>query len=310
MGYAVTKSHPGRVIICKAGIVLGNKKRYNEEEEILNTTKQQKEPKALKDLTLLDRFLFAQSAEDPVFMELLLQIILERPLQLKGLPQAEKEARKTTWSKQVRLDVWSVDQEDAVYDTEVQKKNTGNLPKRSRLYHGLIDSRLLLSGTVDYNRMPDSYVIMTMPFDLGGKGLFRYTFEMMCREVPGLTLKDGATRIFLNTRGAVQGEASKELVDLLHYFEHPTEECAKQSGSGKIQSMHKIVEAIRSSDEIGVKYMQEWEEKVLERQEGQKQGKKEQQQFTAARLKKMGLTIEQISEAIGLSKEEIKQMNL
>ncbi|MCB6994695.1 hypothetical protein LI177_14515, partial [bacterium 210820-DFI.6.37] len=126
----------------------------------MNKPNQRKEPKSLKELTLLDRFLFAEAAERREFMEPLLQIILGKPLLLKDPPQAEKEKRGTTWNKQIRLNVWSVDQEDAVYDTEAQKRNTRNLPKRSRLYHGMIDSGLLPAGTIDYNQLPDSYVIM------------------------------------------------------------------------------------------------------------------------------------------------------
>ncbi|MCB6992252.1 Rpn family recombination-promoting nuclease/putative transposase [bacterium 210820-DFI.6.37] len=232
-----------------------------------------KEPKALKDLNLLDRFLFAEAAENPEFMENLLRIVLGKSLTLRELPQAEKESRKTIWSKQIRLDVWSIDQEDTVYDTEVQKKNTGNLPKRSRLYHGMIDSKLLPPGELDYNRMPDSYVIMIMPFDLMGRGLYRYTFEMICREIPELRLEDGATRIFLNTHGTVREDADQELIDMLRYMECTTAENAERPGSKRIQGMHEIVENIRSSEEIGVRYMQDWEEKALERQEGRKEGR-------------------------------------
>ena len=84
----------------------------------MNKPNQRKEPKSLKELTLLDRFLFAEAAERREFMEPLLQIILGKPLLLKDPPQAEKEKRGTTWNKQIRLDVWSVDQEDAVYDAD------------------------------------------------------------------------------------------------------------------------------------------------------------------------------------------------
>ena len=290
--------------------------------------------KELKDLNLLDRFLFAEAAEDPEFLEQLLQIILGKNIDLKELPQAEKETRKTTWSKQIRLDVWAMDQDGTVYDTEVQKKNTKNLPKRSRLYHGVIDSKLLEPGVVDYNQLPDSYVIMIMPFDLGGQGLYRYTFEMRCKEIPGLRLGDGATRIFLNTRGTVQGDASQELVDLLKYMEDTTAERAGLSGSSKICSMHKIVERIRSSEEIGVKYMHEWEEKILERQEARQEGYKEgvaagresgiedgikmgrkagledgaaaEKKSIAAKLKEKGFSSEDIAEITGLSVDELE----
>lgn len=107
--------------------------------------------KTLKDLNLLDRFLFAEAADDPEFMELLLEIILGKDIVLAQLPQTEKENRSTLWSKQVKLDVWAMDTDDTIYDTEVQNRNTKNIPKRTRLYHGLIDSKLLPPGTADYN---------------------------------------------------------------------------------------------------------------------------------------------------------------
>ena len=40
----------------------------------------------LKDLNLLDRFLFAEAIEDPETMELILEIILGRDIVLKNLP--------------------------------------------------------------------------------------------------------------------------------------------------------------------------------------------------------------------------------
>ena len=43
--------------------------------------------KNLSDLTLLDRFLFAEAVEDPEIMQLILEIILEREVRLDGLPQ-------------------------------------------------------------------------------------------------------------------------------------------------------------------------------------------------------------------------------
>lgn len=47
--------------------------------------------KALKDLNLLDRFLFAEAMEDPVIMQTILEIILGKDILLKYPPQAEKE---------------------------------------------------------------------------------------------------------------------------------------------------------------------------------------------------------------------------
>ena len=138
--------------------------------------------KALKDLNLLDRFLFAEAMEDPVIMQMVLEIILGREIILKYPPQTEKEQRKSPLLRYIRLDVWAMDTEDTVYDTEVQKEDTRNLPKRSRLYQGLIDTKLLEPGEVDFNQMNDAYTIIITPFDIFGKGLYCYTFRMRCDE--------------------------------------------------------------------------------------------------------------------------------
>ena len=47
------------------------------------------------------------------------------------------------------------------------------------------------------------------------------------------------------------------------------------SESERIRKIHSFVQKIRSSEEMGVKYMQAWEEKVLEREEGREEGRKE-----------------------------------
>ena len=88
--------------------------------------------KDLKDLNLLDRFLFAEAMEDPQNMRDVLEIILGKDVVLKHLPQTEKEARISPAYRFAKVDVWAKDTDEVVYDTEVQGTNTKNLPKRSR----------------------------------------------------------------------------------------------------------------------------------------------------------------------------------
>ena len=47
--------------------------------------------KNLSDLTLLDRFLFAEAVEDPEIMQLLLEIILEREVRLDAFPRQKRK---------------------------------------------------------------------------------------------------------------------------------------------------------------------------------------------------------------------------
>ena len=228
-----------------------------------------KNKKSLQDLTLLDRFLFAEVMEDPKTFENILSIILGEDISIKGRPQSEHESRTSPLKRQVRLDVWAEDETDAVYNVEAQKENTKNLPHRSRFYQALIDSKLLDPGEVDFSNMKDCYSIIIAPFDLFGRGLYQYTFQMTCAET-GQPLEDGATRIFLNTHGKNSEDISPELKELLYYMEHTTEEIS--CSTSRLQQIKNHVNIVKSSEEIGVKYMQEWEEKILEKRKARTEG--------------------------------------
>ena len=228
-----------------------------------------KNKKSLQDLTLLDRFLFAEVMEDPKTFENILSIILGEDISIKGRPQSEHESRTSPLKRQVRLDVWAEDETDAVYNVEAQKENTKNLPHRSRFYQALIDSKLLDPGEVDFSNMKDCYSIIIAPFDLFGRGLYQYTFQMTCAET-GQPLEDGATRIFLNTHGKNSEDISPELKELLYYMEHTTEEIS--CSTSRLQQIKNHVNIVKSSEEIGVKYMQEWEDKILEKRKARAEG--------------------------------------
>ena len=228
-----------------------------------------KNKRSLQDLTLLDRFLFAEVMEDPKTFENILSIILGEDISITGRPQSEHENRTSPLKRQVRLDVWAEDETDAVYNIEAQKENTKNLPHRSRFYQALIDSKLLDPGEVDFSNMKDCYSIIIAPFDLFGRGLYQYTFQMTCAET-GQPLEDGATRIFLNTHGKNSEDISPELKELLYYMEHTTEEIS--CSTSRLQEIKNHVNIVKSSEEIGVKYMQEWEEKILEKRKARAEG--------------------------------------
>lgn len=61
--------------------------------------------KTLQDLTLLDRFLFAEVMEDPRTFENIISIILGKDISIQGIPQSEHEKRTSPLKRQVRLDV-------------------------------------------------------------------------------------------------------------------------------------------------------------------------------------------------------------
>ena len=167
------------------------------------------------------------------------------------------------------------------------------------MYQGIIDSKLLPPGVVDFNLLNEVLIVMITPFDLFGYGLYRYTFQMRCEEVPELKLDDGATRIFLNTRGKHPELVSQELIELLKYMEHSTDEVSEQCKSERIQKMHRRVCRIKASEKTEVKYMQAWEEKLLERQ-------KEKREL----LRKMNhkMSIEEIADVLDMDVSKVKDI--
>ena len=198
-----------------------------------------------------------------------------------------------------------------IYEVEARKENTHNLPKRSRLYQGIIDSKLLPPGVVDFNLLNEVLIVLIMPFDLFGYGLYRYTFQMKCEEVPELKLDDGATRIFLNTRGKHPELVSPELIELLKYMEHSTDEISEACESKRIQEMHRRVCQIKASEKAEVKYMQTWEEKILIKQEGIAEGRlegklEEKQELTRKLANKF--SIEQIAEMLEIDISEVENI--
>ena len=110
---------------------------------------------------------------------------------------------------------------------------------------------------------------------------------MRCEEVPELKLDDGATRIFLNTRGKHPELVSPELIELLKYMERSTDEVSGACGSKRIQEMHRRICQIKASEKTEVKYMQSWEERILIKQEGIAEGIAEGERIGLERINRL-----------------------
>ena len=92
---------------------------------------------------------------------------------------------------------------------------------------------------------------------------------------------------------------SQELIELLKYMEHSTDEVSEQCKSERIQKMNRRVCRIKESEKKEVNYMQAWEEKLLERQ-------KEKREL----LRKMNhkMSIEEIADVLDMDVSEVKHI--
>ena len=226
----------------------------------------------LEDLNLINRFLFDEVMEDRESYQATVSILLGEDIELMDGPETEKELRVSPELREIRLDVVSMDKSRKLYYTEMQQKDTKNLKRRSRYYQAQLDVSLLEPGSKDFNLLNDSCLILVAPFDIFERGLYRYTFATFCKECPDLKLEDGATRVFINTRGKNKWVFSQEFLDFMEYLTNTTDEVAEKTESCRIKRIHEQVKRIRLSEKMGVKYMQLWEEKAYIREEGYEEG--------------------------------------
>ena len=262
----------------------------------------------LDNMNLSDRFLFNETVEDPEIYRLIVEILMEDSIAAFKWSETEKELRVSPELREIRLDVIGVDDEGSLYQVEMQKKNTHNLPKRSRYYQAQVDVTLLEPGSKDFNKLNDLTTILVAPFDIFGYGLYRYTFEEHCIEIPQLRLNDGAKRIFINTNGTNPENFSQEFLDFMKYINQSTDHVAEHTDSTRIQQIHNRVCTIRTLEKTGVKFMQWWEEKAYAREEGWSEGHEEG--LAAGREEgEVSLLVQQVCRKLakGLSAEEIAE---
>lgn len=271
--------------------------------------KSKKNAPSLQELNLVDRFLFDEVMEDSGTHQDILSIIFRRDISILDEPETEKEIRISSLARSIRLDVFAIDENQDIYDTEMQKVRKPDLAKRSRYYQGIIDTGILRPGVLDYNLLNNTYIILIMTFDLFGYGKYCYTFKPVCQEVPECILEDGATRIFLNTRGKNEDEVSAELVEFLHYVENTTDQTAQRSSSERIHRIHKRVKEVRQNEKAGVKYMLAWEEKYYDREEAREEGREEGRETNTMEsirnlMETLKLTAEQAMAALKVPAED------
>ena len=166
-------------------------------------------------LQFSDDFLFCKIlTENEDITRELLELILDTKI---GSVRVNKQETidLTSDGRGIRLDVYAEDDENEVFDVEMQTTRQKNLPKRSRYYQGMIDLNLINRGD-DFKKLKKSFVIficMSDPFP--GYDRCIYRFENVCREESELALGDETYKVFLNADGT-KGDVSDELKDFLH----------------------------------------------------------------------------------------------
>ena len=247
-----------------------------------------------------------------------------RRLQYKDMPPAsQKNIIFDPANKSIRLDVFFEDG-DTVYDIEMQKVDTGNLPLRARMYSSMMDANMLDKG-LEYEALRRSYVIFVCMFDLFERGRTKYTFKSICEEDRDLPLGDGRCIMFLNTKGSV-GDLSNDMDAFFDYLNGGVSSIGtgKESGSEFVEMVDNYVLNINGDEDWRQGYMK-YELNLIEkykegeasgeakgisigRAEGVSIGEANATNRMVKSLKEQGVPIEVIAKAASISIEETKSI--
>ena len=169
-------------------------------------------------VTIQDDLMFGTVMADPECCKPFLETILGTKIKKIEYPERQKTVDIAMHSKSIRMDVYIEDEEDTVYDVEMQAGKNRNLPKRTRFYQGMIDLNILAKGE-DYVQLKKSLVIFICTFDPFGHDeyIYRcgeyYQISDGSNHPPG----DDAWKIFVNATGH-KGNVSDSFNSLIRYI--------------------------------------------------------------------------------------------
>lgn len=162
----------------------------------------------------------------------------------------------------------------------------GNRPDAA-FYHGKMIARSLNSG-IDYDELKNVVVIMVLPYDPFGLDRMVYTVKAHCMEEPGMEYEDGASTLFLYTKGT-KGEPKEALRELLYYMENSS---LKNAVNDDLKEVHRMVEIVKLDSETSISCVRLMEK--LARSEAK--GKTEELISRVCKKMKLGQSLEKIAE--------------
>ena len=264
--------------------------------------------KKYEELELRDDFMFSRIMSNPKFVKPLLETILGVKIRKIVYPQTQKTIDLSLQAKGIRLDVYVEDDQNTVFNLEMQTSDGANLPKMMRYYQGMIDLNILDKGQ-DYTTLKKSYVIFICTFDPFGEGRHIYTFCNTCQENTALTLDDDAVKIILSTKGTMD-DVSPEMKRILDYID------GKGASDKFTEELEEAVRSARQNERWRLDYMTleyEYRQRYLEgkeegREEGRAEGRAEGRERTSQKLHERGESIASIADIVELNEEEVKRV--
>lgn len=225
--------------------------------------------KPWEELTIRDDYMFKLVMKSRRICKKMLEGTLRIRIAKIRYLETEKSIAAPYRSKGIRLDVYVKDEKDTVYNIEMQVRRLEGeaLFKRVRYYQSMMDADLLAAGA-DYDELNKTIIIFICPFDPFGEGRYIYTFENLCMENKELELRDGATKIFLNTKGTI-GDITDTIKAFLRYVDGVV------TDNSLVQEIEEEIRKVKLEEGERVNYMTFAMKMMEERKEGRAEGRRE-----------------------------------
>lgn len=255
--------------------------------------------KPWEELTIRDDYMFKLVMRRRRICKKMLEGTLRIRIEKIRYLETEKSITAPYRSKGIRLDVYVKDERNTVYNIEMQiRRLEGDaLFKRTRYYQSMMDADLLAAGA-DYDELNKTIIIFICPFDPFGEGRYMYTFENICLESKNLNLLDGATKIFLNTKGQI-GDIDDTIRAFLQYVDGVV------TDNSFVQEVEEEIRRVKLEEGERVNYMTFAMKMMEERKEGRKEGQRDERVAILRRLVTQSqIPVEQALEMIGIPQAE------
>lgn len=262
--------------------------------------------KSFDELTFQDNFIFQKVMLKKHICKAVLERLLD--ISIKDIVYIHEEKNlDVRWdTKSVRLDVFVNDDKGTIFNIEMQtSKDMEELVKRTRFYQSILDMYHIQKGQ-KYTTLNDSYVIFICTFPVFTGNRHKYTFKNICIEDDDIALNDGATKLFLSTKGT-QSDVSKPLQAFLDYIDgqEATDKLLRDIDDAVYEVKH--CEAWKEEySMLSMDHYKYWKEGMDEGiAEGLVQGKAEGKTEVVIQMLQEKLSLEMIARLTKLTVEEV-----
>ena len=212
--------------------------------------------------------------------------------------EGQKSLQAVPSAKGIRLDVYLEDEARTMYDFEMQSLSQPFIGRRIRYYSSTMDINSLYAG-MDYEELPDSYVVFICMFDPFDENQVVYAFERREKLCTDLKLDDGSAAILINPYGDDR-KCTTQMRDFLAYLR------GEKASDGIGREIDDAVQQVKLHEKSREGYMKYEADMMDQRREGRAEGRS----ALCDRMILQGLSDDQIAQIMEVPVEEIAQRRL